>query len=248
MIIDFININVVEHCNNSCKYCNNSSPYFKEEIEYDGKIYNKYLKILKDKNINFKYIHLVGGEPFLHSNLLNFILDIKKDLDIKIKLWTNGILLKNKEFNYYEYIYNNIDILAISIYPNIFKDLLNDDFLINFKEYINNNFNNLRLDLVNRSKMSYMGISKNKINNDLIECHSFDCFILKYDKKLFRCPFVANSYIRSDINNVFLNENNYINIDDKKENIINYLNNRDIIEICCNYCILNLIREDINYR
>jgi sulfatase maturation enzyme AslB (radical SAM superfamily) len=246
MIFDALDIHVVEHCNNNCKYCCNSSNYIKTKIEHDGNIYNNYLKILKEKKIEFNYLFLIGGEPFLHSNLLNFIQNIKKDLNFKIKLWTNAILIKNHDLDYYKDIYNNIDILSISVYPSVFQDGPNNKFLLELKNYINNN-HKCEIRLIDRSRMNYMGISKKKIKIKYFHCQHRP-YVLHIDGNIYLCNFLINCHYRSDYykNFIYKNEKYYLNIYDSNLNLVSWLKKRQYIS-SCQHCLMNFI-EEVNFK
>lgn len=75
-------------CNFRCRYCHNPElvyPHlFKKEISYE--IIFEYLK--KRKGL-LEAVVITGGEPTIHSNILDFIKEIKK-LGYDVKLDTNG--------------------------------------------------------------------------------------------------------------------------------------------------------------
>lgn len=71
-----IEINAVRQCNLSCRSCSHSSPiapcneYNPEDIERDLLKISQYL--------HSEFVRLLGGEPLLHSNLLEVLKVIKK--------------------------------------------------------------------------------------------------------------------------------------------------------------------------
>lgn len=65
-----INLLVVEHCNLSCRHCGTGSP-FANKITHPVESFFEGLDILVGKNVDFKYISLTGGEPFLHPGVRN---------------------------------------------------------------------------------------------------------------------------------------------------------------------------------
>lgn len=80
-------LDIIRGCNIKCVACyNNDKPKYKslEEIK------NDYYKILKLRKISA--IALIGGEPLLHPELFDIIKFLKQQ-NLKIELFTNGLLL-----------------------------------------------------------------------------------------------------------------------------------------------------------
>lgn len=84
-----LQIYITNRCNLKCEDC------FAENATRDKKDmslseYRKIITVLKEKGGN--QINVLGGEPFLHPNLLE-ILEINKVNDLKTTVYTNGTLL-----------------------------------------------------------------------------------------------------------------------------------------------------------
>lgn len=109
---------IVEHCNLKCRGCYHFSSLAKEEylsveeyaqdIERLGKLFNR----------NIEEIMLLGGEPLLHPQLVDFFSVTRKYIpNAPVKLLTNGLLLGNmKEDFWISIIQNNIQ-LWVTKYP-----------------------------------------------------------------------------------------------------------------------------------
>lgn len=104
-------LNVVHHCNLSCRSCSHLSPQMKKYfVDAD--------QVLKDFSILAEYCHpqcirLCGGEPLLHPHLLD-VIDAVRDSGISecIQVVTNGILLHRMPNKFWK----KVDKIHISIY------------------------------------------------------------------------------------------------------------------------------------
>ena len=90
-------LTLTNRCNLNCKYCyQNSHPKINIRKELKKR---DWIKIINELNkLNVDKINIVGGEPFLLKelfNILDHILGINKN--IKIKIFTNGILLNTNK-------------------------------------------------------------------------------------------------------------------------------------------------------
>ncbi len=94
-----IEIDITYNCNLRCFNCNRSCRQAPTKKNMSLEQIERFIKESKDKNIKWRKISLVGGEPCLHPNILKIIdlvLDYKKKFSkqTKIYLVTNG-LIKN---------------------------------------------------------------------------------------------------------------------------------------------------------
>jgi MoaA/NifB/PqqE/SkfB family radical SAM enzyme len=92
--INYVDINVVDHCNLKCKYCANFCPLAHEKYlgveEFDRDC--ERLSSLSSGKI--KTIRLLGGEPLLHPRLIEVMAVTRKHFPLSgIDLVTNGLLL-----------------------------------------------------------------------------------------------------------------------------------------------------------
>ncbi len=92
--IDIIEVHIVEHCNLNCKGCLHFSPLAREEY-LDIKEYKRDLLRLHElTNGNVSTFNILGGEPLLHPQCLEFLKATREIFPKSIvKLVTNGILL-----------------------------------------------------------------------------------------------------------------------------------------------------------
>jgi organic radical activating enzyme len=105
-------LNIVHHCNLSCKACNHAS-------SRQAKIFTDPEKLFTDLLLLGRYyqperIYLLGGEPLLHPRLLD-VVDAVRNSGIcrRIRILTNGVLLHRMP----EYLWRRIDQIHVSVYP-----------------------------------------------------------------------------------------------------------------------------------
>lgn len=98
--VNSLSVHITEKCNLNCVYCSLSNQRGKD-IHFE-----KFCKLVdeaKEKNIG--EIILVGGEPFLHHDLIKMV-DYCKDRSFKIAIYTNGTLIDSSLIDYLKNINN----------------------------------------------------------------------------------------------------------------------------------------------
>jgi len=111
--------NVTHHCNLKCDHCDHLSPFFgPKDAEFNRSIslpeFEKHIGVLS-RHIHSEEFLILGGEPLLHKNVLEF-LKLVKDSKIcdKTVLVTNGFLLGNQD----DELFRLVDKITISFYPS----------------------------------------------------------------------------------------------------------------------------------
>lgn len=107
-----IEINAVRHCNLSCRSCSHSSPIAAkqelnpEQVASDLNMLSRFMKC--------QTVRVVGGEPFLHSNLAGLLNAVRASgISEHICIVTNGTLLHRIN----DQLLSLIDEIQISLYP-----------------------------------------------------------------------------------------------------------------------------------
>ena len=116
--IDTIELHIVEHCNLNCKGCSHFAPLAQEEfLNIDD--YTKDIKRLYElTHGNIKQFNLLGGEPLLHPQCLEFLRITRKIFPQSIiRLVSNGILLPEQNDNFYRTCNKYNVLIAYSEYP-----------------------------------------------------------------------------------------------------------------------------------
>lgn len=116
--INYIDINVVDHCNLKCKYCANFCPLVNEKF-LDVAEFDKDCERLSSlSNGKIKTIRLLGGEPLLHPSLIEIMAVTRKHFPLSgIDLVTNGIVLLKMPMAFWTQCNQSVVRVAISHYP-----------------------------------------------------------------------------------------------------------------------------------
>ena len=124
---------VIEKCLNNCKFCSSNSDCNKSRIiSFDDfkRVIDYFMK-----NGGIEELSISGGEPFLHSDLVNMV-SYAKSLGIRTVIFTSGVVynegLSDEEIEYYK---NEMNERLNEVYEHESDNL----FLINcIKRYYNN--------------------------------------------------------------------------------------------------------------
>lgn len=114
-------LNVVYHCNLSCRACSHLSPTFAKYFVDPKKVLDD-LSIL-GKYYKANYLKIMGGEPLLHPDLIE-VIDAVRSSGISdfIQVATNGQLLSRVS----DVFWSKIDQIYISVYPG--RELSEENF------------------------------------------------------------------------------------------------------------------------
>lgn len=112
--VPHLDLNVVEHCNNRCAACSHASPLLKRWV-MPLETARRDLLTLKPF-FRCRNVHVVGGEPTLHPELVQILRVIKQvRLDERTVVITNGRLLPEMS----EDFWRELEYLNLSVYPNL---------------------------------------------------------------------------------------------------------------------------------
>ena len=116
-----LEVHLAEHCNLNCISCSHYSPLAKPIFlnlqEFEGNMNE--LKARKAWLL-FPELHLLGGEPLLHPDIIAVIRIVRKCFPVshtKIKIITNGLFLKSMPDSFWEACQKYSIEIGISVYP-----------------------------------------------------------------------------------------------------------------------------------
>lgn len=196
--LDLYSVNYCNfHCANCLAYCRQRS----NKEEYDVNVYLESLRNLQ-KYADINVLHVAGGEPTLHSNFEDFIVQIRKVLNpaTQLEVTSNGWWMPNEDR--FGNIWSKIDKLGQGIHPELLNRLSLDDirncmsrirkkYKIITDLYIDESFSPLCFtDIDNR------GISKT--------CRFSRCTILLTNGTMYRCG--ASTCIPKNISSLSFNK------------------------------------------
>jgi hypothetical protein len=107
-----IEINVVEHCNLSCRSCSHLSPLMPRRIVSPEQVAEDLARL--GSAYHARWVRLVGGEPLLHPQLLDVIEAARQSrIADRISVVTNGVLLTKMDDDFWR----AVDAIEVSLYP-----------------------------------------------------------------------------------------------------------------------------------
>jgi len=180
---------LTHHCNLNCAGCFVFSP-IAEEKYLDIAYYEKDCKRIHElTNGKIASVRLLGGEPTLHPNLLDFF-DITRRYfeNAKIQLVTNGTLLCKEDNNFWEACKKKNISIQISKYPiNINIDEIIEkcklhNTIIEFTENKTDEMIHLNLDLK----------GEQNAENSFYHCHLKNNCITLSQGRLYTCTIIPS--------------------------------------------------------
>ena len=115
---DFAWIEITNKCNLKCKHCYNESNAYCEKVMSFEK-FKEIIELLR--KVGVSKIQLIGGEPFVNSNIKKMLDYVIGKFDY-IEIFTNGTLIPE---NYFDYFYKNNIHVALSVYS--YKENVHDE-------------------------------------------------------------------------------------------------------------------------
>ncbi len=182
IIADFLEINVVSHCNLSCKGCSHLSPILSKENVSILEL-QKTLGIL-GKYYNCRQLRLLGGEPLLHPKI-NEVLEIARDSKIAktLRIISNGLLLHQMDEDFWK----RVDEIELSLYPGKNPSDENiEKFKVNAERF------GVKLILQPYHRFFQVLATRGTQNHDLVErifatCEMRQCHTVA-EGHFFKCP------------------------------------------------------------
>lgn len=145
--VAFCELQVVHHCNLSCRSCNHLSPVMPHHFADPETVFKDFHNLAK--NLRPSHIKLLGGEPLLHPQLIEVIDAVRQSgISQKIQLLTNGLLLPKMTDAFWE----KIDRLRITLYPGA---ELSEGRMREIRERADCHHVHIRLDRVDTFRVAY---------------------------------------------------------------------------------------------
>lgn len=224
-------LNVVYHCNFSCRGCSHFSPISKNYFVEPNQVFNDFSTLAK--YYRSKYIKIIGGEPLLHPDLIEIIDAVRSSgISDYIQVVTNGHFLAKIIDKFWQ----KVDEVCISVYP---KKEVNLEHLeeIEYKARLHNvvlehfYFDNFR------ESYSQLGTKDTDLVGRIYStckiAHTWHSHTIA-EGYFYKCP--QSLFLPSVINNDILKPNeNGIKITDSPQfaqDLIAYLNSTEPLKSC----------------
>lgn len=113
-----VEVSLTDHCNIRCYACAHASPLLaKKFASLEG--FSRDLETLATA-FHSKELRIVGGEPLLHPDLLQFLTEARRiGIADSIVVYTNGVLLHQMPDDFWRLT----DVLRVSVYPGVRRRL-----------------------------------------------------------------------------------------------------------------------------
>lgn len=236
-----LELNIVDGCNLRCKGCSHFANLFSKDSLYPIKEYEHDLKQIR-KIGKMVRLRLLGGEPFLAENLVEYI-SISRDVfpEADIELVTNGLLIPKTKKNILEKIQVNNILVSISPYYPTLKmkteiERILKEAQIWWKFEVGN------IDEFSK-KLTLEKSHNGKIASE--SCLARGCIFLK-NGKIYKCPLEGLVFVlekKFDINLDVTNRG--ITIYDNVDTVYNSIQKLIINPVeMCQYCL----EENDNFK
>ena len=194
-ILRQVEFHVVNHCNLNCCGCDHFSPLADKWYANVNHVTKDFKQLAKIFDF-IKRIHILGGEPLLHPDLIDFFKPVRKYFPYsKICLITNGTLLEKQTNEFWEALKRFDITLSMTYYPikapyEFYAHKCYDSgidvelFFGRPDEYF----------FRHRFVMTHLNLNvEGKSNEESAyrKCQLRDCHFLE-DGKLYVCPVVSN--------------------------------------------------------
>src|SRR5215213_3438808 len=174
-------LNVVSHCNLACRSCSHLAPVMSKSFVDVDSVFRDFSTLAK--YFRPQYVKILGGEPLLHSNLLDIIDAIRRSgICEHIQVCTNGILLPRMLPPFW----TKVNEIHMSIYPG--KEL-NAEQLTYVRQQAQDYNVDLKLFYFDHFRESYSEIGTS--DEQLVQRIYRTCQIAH----VWRCHTVFNGYL-----------------------------------------------------
>jgi hypothetical protein len=191
-VFGWLEVHAVDHCNHNCRWCHNYSP-FSPQKSYEANDYFDGLDVLKKNNIQYHSISIMGGEPFLHTNLIGFAYALLERYRKPLMLTTNGFWLSNDDIYLYKDLWPIINSLRVSRYPTIMHKLGGERNVKAMLQVIRKYNPNIFIDFCNKTTFNKLEFW-NSPKDPQVYCGNAECTALLPDMRMGRCG--AGAYTR----------------------------------------------------
>lgn len=187
-ILPYLEMNIIDTCNLDCKGCTHFSNLFQGNTEMNLDDFQRDLKQVA-QNVKILSLRLLGGEPLLNTQLLEYIKLAHKILpETSIHIVSNGLLIPKQNVDFFNCLKENNIRIDISLYlPTLkMKEKIVDVLEINHIEY----------SLSGKIDRFYRTINE-KGNSDIIVAHNSclqkQCTFLRHGR-IYTCPYEGMIY------------------------------------------------------
>jgi len=234
-----VEYNLTEHCNLRCRGCGHASPLLPEKFASLAS-FRADLEALAEV-FHSDEIRIVGGEPLLHPQLLDFLKEARRiNVADRIVLYTNGVLLHKAPAA----LWQLVDEIYISIYPGVNRRLDESEGARLCRE------NGVKLTLCRADQFQQLTVNNRIDDVELVQaifdnckqrtevsCHTV------YEGRFYMCPVAPFSKARLALGGTHFQEqdSDWVELrdkDDLKGKLEAYLTSNSPLA-ACSFCLGN---------
>lgn len=247
-VITKLEYHVCDHCNLNCTGCSHFAPIYKDSFS-ELKVFQKDVAQLCEKFSNILRFRLMGGEPFLHGELKEFVKVARKGFPYAhLEIVTNGLLLHRVQDETWDCIRQNDAVLNISLYKPTFAIREKISALLHDKK-IKYSFGS-GLEQYNETGVIddfHTGLTDSPVNDGKVAaqyCMGNKCHFLR-NGKISKC---ALPLLAADINCYFdkqyaVHVEDYVDLYDDTISPWDMIDRLENATPFCNYCIEGVPRR-----
>lgn len=233
--VNFVDFSITERCSLKCEQCGHLMQYYEQPKDCNKYDLFKYLDRIDEVFDVVESIHVLGGEPLVHSDFYEIVEYANSKETIKqVAVLTNGTIVPNRDK--LQKIRKEKLFFIISEYKGVSKNI---DALCDLLRELNISFSrNASEYWIACSTMEYQNHSIEELKNIYTWCGASNCFIV-IDGKLFHCAFLGNTYRLKSIPSDVIQYIDLMDfskpVDVLRKDVKQYLYGETYLK-ACNYC------------
>jgi hypothetical protein len=230
--LKYFEYHLADHCNLSCKCCSHFSP-IREKQFANVEEYKRDLQQLQKLFANVLHIELLGGEPLLHPQVVDFLTASRNYFPkAEIGITTNGVLLSKMPESFWDACKVCRAIIYYTVYPPFQNKQSELEQLAKSK--------GVKM-LINQANTFHNFYNKNGDTNveaAFKKCRSrFYCPMLR-DGKIYVCCLSCNIRIFNEQYNLQIPDNGFISIYGENVSGWQVIDRLNKASPTCRYCTL----------
>lgn len=234
-----LEVNLTDHCNLKCRSCDHYSNFAKKQILNINEFTRDIERLSQLCAGSLEAIKLVGGEPLLNPDIIDFINITRKNFPYsRIPLITNGLLLLNMNDDFWVALAENNVLLHVTEYPTKVDYKAIHEKALKFGIKNENLVNNGLFAGEKKFMVKFaFDITGNQDKYEFICCHHRICSCVLKHGRIYPCPPMAyiNHFNEHFNQNLVVSPNDYIDLCKVQnyQEIANFLAGRIPF---CRYC------------
>ena len=160
--------------------------------------------MLHDHDVEFDNISIVGGEPFLHSDILSYIHGFKEiKYHATLSLTTNGFWISPSALSRYSMVFESIDVLNFSFYTRIVNRVGGDSYFHDYIYLLGEKYPDLVINIAYTYVFNAWALGSRPMP-DPNNCWWNECLALDVNGLISRCGVARSAEVHPHVTNQFI--------------------------------------------